>query len=117
MTEPVAMAPAGPGRQSIAMQVLRIAVLTADALVLAAVLTIRFALPMGSGQDGEASFWAGLLLVYALILVFGLALVLNVIYMVALAFMRGRYDNGYGRISRCLLVLIPAAAVMGITVK
>jgi hypothetical protein len=37
--------------------------------------------------------------VYALFLVLRLALVLNIVYLVALAFMRGRHDNDYGAVS------------------
>ena len=103
-------------RQSTGIRVLRIAVLTADTLSLLFVLFILF-LPASSGQDGEASFWAGLLLVYALFLVLGLALVLNVVYLVAVAFMHRRYDNGHGKVSRALLFLLPAATAMVITIR
>ncbi|MBT2568099.1 hypothetical protein J7I84_16660 [Arthrobacter sp. ISL-85] len=106
-----------PRGQSTGMRFLRITVLVADALPLLAVLLIRFVMPPGSGQDGEALFWAGLLLAYALILLFGLALVLNVVYLIVLALMRRRYDNSYSRLSRVLLFLLPAAAVLGLTVK
>lgn len=99
------------------MRGLRIAVLAADGLSLLAVLLIRFILPMNSGQDGEALFWVGLLLAYALILLFGLTLVLNVVYLIALGFMHGRYENGYGRASRALLYLIPAATALGLTLR
>lgn len=99
------------------MRVLRIAVLSADTLSLLCVLIIRFAPPMASGGDGEASYWAGLLLVYALFLVLGLALVLNVVYLVALAFMRRRYDNGYNQVARALLFLLPGATALVITVR
>lgn len=106
-----------PRRQSTGMRILRIAVLTADTLSFLCVLIVRFALPMTSGQDGEAWFWAGLLLVYALFLVLGLALVLNVLYLVALAIMRGRYDNGYNQASRAFLFVLPAAVALVITVR
>lgn len=66
------------------MRGLRIAVLAADALSLSAVLLIRFTAPMNSGQDGEALFWAGLLLAYSLSLLFGLTLILNIVYLIAL---------------------------------
>lgn len=103
-------------RQSTGMRVLRFAVLTADTLSLLFVLFIRFALPASSSKDGEASFWAGLLLVYALFLILGLAVVLNAVYLIALAFMRGRYVNGYHRVSRALLLLLPAATALVIAV-
>jgi hypothetical protein len=105
-----------PRRQSAGMRGLRIAVLIADGLSLLAVLFIRIALPMNPGQDGEAQFWAGLLLAYALILLLGLALVLNISYLVALGLMHGRYDNGYSRFSQLLLVLLPSATALGLTV-
>ncbi|WP_427170308.1 hypothetical protein [Arthrobacter sp. 92] len=106
-----------PRRQSTGMRGLRIAVLAADTLSLLAVLIIRVARPLNSGQDGEALFWAGLLLAYALILLFGLTLVVNVVYLIALGFMQGRYENGYGRVSRALLFLIPAATFLGLTLR
>ncbi|KHL01599.1 hypothetical protein [Sinomonas humi] len=106
-----------PRRQSPGMRGLRIAVLAADALPLLAVILIRLALPPHSGEDGEAQFWAGLLLAYALTLLFGFALVLNVIYLIALGIMRRRYDNGYGPISRALLFLLPAAATLGLMIR
>ncbi|RKR18644.1 hypothetical protein [Arthrobacter oryzae] len=89
----------------------------ADVVSLSAVLFIRVILPMNSGQDGEALFWAGLLLVYGLILLFGVTLILNVVYLIALAVMHGRYDNGYGRVSRALLFLLPAATALGLTLR
>lgn len=95
-------------RQSTGMRVLRIAVLTADTVSLLFVLFILF-LPVSTGQDGEAWFWGGLLLVYALFLVLGLTVALNVVHLVAAAFMHRRYDNGYGKVSRALLFLLPAA--------
>jgi len=99
------------------MRVLRMVVLGADILSLLAVLLIRVVLPLNLGQDGEALFWAGLLLTYALILLFGLTLVLNVVYLIALAFMHGRYDNGYTRISQTLLFLLPATTIVLLTVR
>lgn len=98
------------------MAVLRSTVLGADGLSLLAVLSIRFLLPIiSSGQEGEALFWTGLLLTYLLILLLGLTLVLNLIYLLALGITRGRY-NRYGRLTRPLLVLLPAATVLGLAV-
>ncbi|GGH92014.1 hypothetical protein ACFFGR_04850 [Arthrobacter liuii] len=99
------------------MRILRIAVLAADILSLLALLLIHFVLPLNSGQDGEALFWAGLLLTYALILLFGMTLVVNVVYLIALAFMHGRYDNGYSHFSRILLFLLPATTIVVLTVR
>lgn len=99
-------------RQSAGMRVLRITVLAIDTVSLLFVLIIRFA-PTTAGQDdGEGWYWAGLLLVYALFLVLGLALLLNVVYLVALAFMHGRYDNSYSWVSRAFLFLLPAATAL-----
>lgn len=106
-----------PRRQSQGMRGLRIAVLAADTLPLLAVILIRFALPLHSGEDGEGQFWAGLVLAYALILLFGFVLVLNIVYLIALGIMRRRYDNGYGPISRALLFLLPAAAILGLMIR
>ena len=106
-----------PRRQSPGMRGLRIAVLAADTLPLLAVILIRFALPPHPAEDGEGQFWAGLVLAYALILLFGFVLVLNIIYLIALGIMRRRYDNGYGPISRALLFLLPAAAILGLMIR
>lgn len=106
-----------PRRQSPGMRGLRIAVLAADTLPLLAVVLIRFALPLLPAEDGEGQFWAGLVLAYALILLFGFVLVLNIVYLIALGIMRGRYDNGYGPISRALLFLLPAAAILGLMIR
>lgn len=103
------------GRRSTGLWTLRTIVLAADALSLLAILLIRLAFPM-PGQDGEGQFWTGLLLAYALILLLGLELVLNVLYLIALGIMRKRYDNGYGPISRSLLFLLPAAAILGLII-
>lgn len=105
MTGSVGTTPLGQRRQSVGMRGLRVTVLVVDVLSLSAVLIIRFVLPINSGQDGEASFWAGLLIAYGLILLFGLTLILNVLYLIVLAFMHGRYKNGYSGPSRALLFL------------
>ncbi|MGN7201415.1 hypothetical protein [Arthrobacter sp. SAFR-044] len=99
------------------MWVLRIAVLTIDTLSLLFVLIIRFAPTTSGHDDGEGWYWAGLLLVYALFLVLGLALLLNVVFLVALAFMRRRYDNNYNRVSRACLLLLPAATALVIVLN
>ncbi len=117
MSEYAGVAPSGASRQSVGMRGLRIAVLVADVVSLSAVLFIRVILPMNSGQDGEALFWAGLLLVYGLILLFGVTLILNVVYIIALAVMHGRCEKGYGRVSRALLFLLPAATALGLTLR
>jgi len=106
-----------PRRQSPGMRALRMAVLVAHILSLLAVLLIRVVLPLNSGQDGEALFWAGLLLTYGLILLLGLTLVLNIVYLIALAFMLGRYDNGHTHISHIPLFLLPATTILLLTVR
>ena len=48
---------------------------------------------------------------------FRLGLILNVVYLIAFVIMRRRYENAYGPISRALLFLLPAAAILGLTVR
>jgi hypothetical protein len=55
--------------------------------------------------------------VYALFLILGLTVALNVVYLAAAAFMHRRYDNGYSQVSRALLFLLPAATALVITVR
>lgn len=105
------------GRRSTGFWILGISVLAADAVCLLAVLFIRVAFPWYSGQDGEGQFWIGLLLAYRWSLFFGLAVVLNVLYLIVLGLMRGRCENGYGPIFRSVLFLLPAAAIQGLTVR
>lgn len=104
-------------KPSAGMALLRGAVLGADGLTVLAIVLIHLFLSGMSEQDGEALFWAGPLLTYGLILLFGLTLFLNLVYVAALVIRRRRHANSYGRVSRALLVLLPAAAALGLTVR